>query len=233
MRDSDAGWLFSHHDRKSGGSDGTGIRGASAIFGCVDMAFSLRRRDESKMQRVVRMEGTRFDQPDDLVIELDGDTYRAIGDLRTVSVLDDGELMRVLEFLGPDAAKVSDIQKAMDAAGDAPPHGSLYRLLDKLVACKLAVRDGAGGRSDPYRYATVQPSAYRDVDERTVNRPPIDSVHGRLDSDSKGYGKQQDTLSTPSGRSRLSNRPASRMWTDGRSQELDVDSDLDRALGAG
>ncbi len=147
FRDSSSAWLFSHHDRKSGGSDGEAIRGASAILGCVDIAFSLQRLGHRQDQRVLRMEGTRFDQVEDLIIQIDGAAYRVIGDRQTAAVLDNDEIMRVEEVLTNQPATVTEIGQALESTfRDQPriPPSTLRRHLEELVAVGRAVPHGKG-----------------------------------------------------------------------------------------
>jgi len=67
-----------HHERKSGGDDGRGIRGGSALFGLVDQALLLDRRhggDES--HRVLRTLGRYFETPREVVVALEDHEYLA------------------------------------------------------------------------------------------------------------------------------------------------------------
>src|SRR3984893_9425245 len=90
-RTTNATVLLVHHERKSGGEEGRGIRGGSALFGLVDQALLLERRhggDET--HRVLRTFGRYFEPPREVVLALDdseslklgtGEDLHAIGHL--------------------------------------------------------------------------------------------------------------------------------------------------------
>ena len=212
FRDSSSAWLFSHHDRKSGGSGGMGIRGASAILGCVDIAFSLQRLDHRQDQQVLRMEGTRFDQVDDLIIQIDGGAYRVIGDRQTAAVLDNDEIMRVEEVLTDQPATVTEIGQALESTfRDQPriPPSTLRRHLDdKLVAVGRAVPHGKGGHRDPYRYSKAGEPG------QVVHS--LEQSSGIPDNHTQPYTPNTDTLSKVAGED-LSTTPSPRVRTSGKS----------------
>src|SRR5581483_9005947 len=82
-RETSAAVLLLHHTRKSPGEDGGDIRGSGDIFAIVDAAFTLRRRTESKTQRILKA-FSRYDTPDELIISLDDDHYSALGSAQHV-----------------------------------------------------------------------------------------------------------------------------------------------------
>lgn len=159
VHDSGAVWLALHHDRKSGGQDGKGIRGASAIFGGVDVAVSLQGSEESPNRRTLRVEGTRLDHAEPLVIKLDesGPIYQAVGQQQVVSILKDAALERLRDVLTYEPRTVSEVcdqlrKKHPDAEGDVP-ESTVRNRLERLRSAGLAARHGDGGRRDPYRYS--------------------------------------------------------------------------------
>lgn len=157
IHNSAAVWLFIHHDRKSGGKDGEGIRGASAIFGSVDIAFSLQRVDGHKRRRVLRMEGTRFENVEDVVIELQLDgRYTRLGAADTVRAEEDPDLAKLKAILTSEPATVADITEKVTLSydvGDAPVRTTVGRRLDRMVDLGWVSREGVGGPSNPHRYA--------------------------------------------------------------------------------
>jgi hypothetical protein len=215
FRDSRSAWLLSHHDRKSGGSGGMGIRGASAILGCVDIAFSLQRLEHRQHQRVLRMEGTRFDQVEDLIIQIDGDAYRVIGDRQTAAVLDNDEIMRVEEVLTDRPATVTEIKQALESTfPDQPriPPSTLRRHLDdQLVAVGRAVPHGKGGHRDPYRYSR-QVSRVGEAGQVVHS---LEQGSGIPDNHTQPYTPNTDTLSKVAGED-LSTAPSPKVWTSGQ-----------------
>ena len=69
-----------HHERKSGGEAGRGIRGASSLFASADQILSLDRRNGNlENQRTLRTIARYQESPEELIIELVGDNYRCLG----------------------------------------------------------------------------------------------------------------------------------------------------------
>ncbi|MBI4240238.1 MAG: AAA family ATPase, partial [Candidatus Rokubacteria bacterium] len=78
-RETGAAVLLIHHERKSGGEDGRGIRGGSALFGLVDQALLLDRgQGGAEPRRVLRTLGRYDETPRELILELDEDEYRLL-----------------------------------------------------------------------------------------------------------------------------------------------------------
>lgn len=152
IRSSGGVWLAIHHDRKSGGEGGAAIRGASAIFGFVDIAFSLRRVPDHRTRRCLRIEGTRYEDTEDLLIDLQDREYVVLGDPRNVEAQEDPELMHVRGALTAEPATVNDLAMRLDSGGEPATETTLRRHLDKLVALGMARREGRGGQRDPLRY---------------------------------------------------------------------------------
>jgi hypothetical protein len=160
IRDSDADWLMIHHDRKSGGEHGEGIRGASAIFASVDIALSLRRVKDHARRRLLRIEGSRYEVVDDVVIELreDGE-YVRLGDPRTLKAEEDAALQRVRNALTTTPQTVAQIEELValqSPVGETPARSTIRRYLDRLLDLEWTVRSGQGGHRDPYRYAEAR-----------------------------------------------------------------------------
>ena len=155
IRDSSAAWVVLHHDRKSGGSDGQGIRGASAIFGCVDIAFSIRRDETHRDRRLIRMEGTRHDDAEEVVVELADDSYKLIGEVRTTRLLEDEDIIHLLAVMDTAAIPARGVEERITAAGHELTRGQVNRLLEKALRAGLVERSGAGGQKDPYRYSKL------------------------------------------------------------------------------
>lgn len=197
VHDSGAVWFAVHHDRKSGGKDGEGIRGASAIFGSVDVAVSLQTSDESPHRRILRVEGTRLDHAEPLVVELDEREarYNAVGEQQVVSMLEDSALERLRDVLTPEPRKVSDICDELqathpEAEGDVP-QSTVRNRLERLRSAGLAIRHGDGGQRDPYRYALNRSDGSSETADRSEK---VEAGQG----ETRSTDDKADTLSPPS-----------------------------------
>ena len=157
------------------------------------------------------MEGTRFDQVEDLIIQIDEEAYRVIGDRQTAAVLDNDEIMRVEEVLTDQPATVTQIGHALESTfRDQPriPPSTLRRHLDdKLVAVGRAVPHGKGGHRDPYRYSKAGEAG------QVVQA--LEQSSGIPDNHSQPYVPNTDTLSKVAGED-LSTDPPPRAWTSGQ-----------------
>lgn len=176
IRRSGAAWLFIHHQRKGGGGRGEAIRGASAIFGWVDIAFSLSPVGRHVNRRRLVVDGTRYERPDDLVIELRDGEYR-ISSQHFAFVSDDSLPNRagsVLETLTDEPATLAVIQARLAAAQQEIPESTLYDYLVDLVARGLAIRAG-GRKGDPARWR-------RNVSSDSSRTPGVsDQTRGKVE----------------------------------------------------
>ena len=181
IRRSGAAWLFIHHQRKGGGGRGEAIRGASAIFGWVDIAFSLGPVGRHRNRRRLTIDGTRYERPEDLVIELRDGEYR-ISSRHFAFVRDDSLPNRaasVLEILTSESATLTAIQTRLTATQQEIPESTLYAYLSELVEQGLAIRTG-GGKGDP--------ATWRHDDSSDSSRAPGGSDQTRGKSEWHGDG---------------------------------------------
>ncbi len=143
--------LLVHHLRKTPGEEGTAHRGSGAIVAAVDMAIEMG-RDPQKSNRRRLTALSRFDEtPQQLVIELEGGTYRSKGSPEAVGRAEVKE--QVLGGLpGPEEDPIE--RDALLEQLDPKPSTSLLKeVLRGLVEDEeLVERLGAGRRGDPYRY---------------------------------------------------------------------------------
>jgi len=153
IRASGAAWVALHHHRKSGGKGGEAIRGGSAIFGLVDIAVSLEPVDGQETQRRLTIQGTRYQNAPDLLIELQDSEYVAMGEPGVGKFLQDAQLRRVNSVLLESPTGL--VAEIAERAGFPPT--TVRRRLDQLVALGRARREGAGGQVDPYRYFSTAP----------------------------------------------------------------------------
>jgi len=234
VHDSVAVWFAVHHDRKSGGKDGEGIRGASAIFGSVDVAISLQKSDESPHRRILRVEGTRLDHAEPLVVELDEREarYDAVGEQHVVSILEDSALERLREVLAAEprpVARVHDLlrRRFPESEGDVP-QSTVRNRLERLRSAGLATRHGDGGKRDPYRYTL---SSSDTPDETTERGREGEAVHG--DTRSAGDGSDAPSTTTDEGRSVVSHpKAAEQLSVSEDPEEEDWQTDLGAYLEA-
>jgi hypothetical protein len=134
--------LLVHHERKAGGDGGRGIRGGSALLALVDQALTLDRSGPDN-RRVLRSLGRYEETPRDLVLELDGNNYRALG---------------TPEDVGQDAAKRKVWDALSSVAQDVPTLAKKAGLTDNATRKALkdldeeVVREGRGVKGDPHKY---------------------------------------------------------------------------------
>jgi len=215
--DSGAVWFAVHHDRKSGGKDGEGIRGASAIFGSVDVAISLQATEESPHRRVLRVEGSRLDGAEPLVVELNDrqPAYEAVGEHRVVSILEDAALERLRDVLSDVPRPVSDIDAALrdrypEEEGDVAG-ATVRKRLERLRSAGLADRDGDGGRRDPYRYFLTRSRGPEETSERrgkaVGETGDTRSPEGGADGSKAGATDTRSLVHNPKGRKRVNVNP--------------------------
>lgn len=202
VHDSDAVWLAVHHDRKSGGQDGEGIRGASSIFGSVDVAISLQSTEEGDRRRTLKVEGTRLDGAAPLVIELNASEarYEAVGEANVVSILEDSSLDRLRKVLTAEPATVSSIYDRIreaypEAEGDVA-ESTVRSRLGKLTSAGLARRSGEGGRRDPYKY-----SLNRSAEANRKTERPGKTPEGQGETRSTGGGEKEESPTPDDSRS--------------------------------
>jgi KaiC/GvpD/RAD55 family RecA-like ATPase len=142
----DVGIVLIHHDRKSGGDHGAGLRGASSLLAVVDVAIHVRREsaeddqarrlvgigryDEANTTRIVRRTSTGYD-----LLGSPADLQRQ----RIVAVVAEGGTMaaeQIAEHLGVTRPGiVADLQYLVGS-------GQLHR-------------SGGGKKGDPHRYSSV------------------------------------------------------------------------------
>jgi len=138
--------LLLHHERKSGGDEGRGIRGGSALFGLVDQALLLEKRQGgNSSQRVLKALGRYADSPDELFIEFDGDQYRSLG---TADQVEFEVTKRKVEAVLDDTLRTPEA--VAGSAGLTTP--TTRKALESLCREDKASRQGRGVRNDPFTY---------------------------------------------------------------------------------
>ncbi|MEO7863583.1 MAG: AAA family ATPase [Nitrospirales bacterium] len=143
-RESEACVLLIHHARKSEGSHGDEIRGSGALFGLVDVALIMKRH-AIENQRLLQAQSRYPETPSELILELRESGYVALGDPASVGKA--AKKQQLTQALSNEGAHAESITKS---AGLTRRVG--YRLLDLLVEEGIALREGLGKKSDPYRF---------------------------------------------------------------------------------
>jgi len=135
-----------HHERKSGGEDGRNIRGGSALFGLVDQAIILERRQgEVNNQRLIKTLGRYDESPRELVIELVGDEYKVLG---TPEEMGEAQaLAKAREALSVEPMDIKTIAKEADLKEKAT-----RKALEQLREMGDAIREGEGKKNSPFTY---------------------------------------------------------------------------------
>src|SRR5262249_35833469 len=144
-RETGAVVVLIHHERKTkgkGGQEGRGIRGGSALFGLVDQALLLERRQGGNgNDRVLRSFGRYDDTPAEVLLTLDGSTFNRIGN--------PGDL---------EANRAKVWNALTDEGRDVPTLIAQTNLPEKTVRKALeglgeqVTREGRGVKGDAYRY---------------------------------------------------------------------------------
>jgi hypothetical protein len=144
-RGTGAAVLLVHHERKAGGQEGRGIRGAGALMALTDQALELERRPGAPTnQRVLRAWSRYEETPAALLIERVGTAYRTLGPLREQS--HESAKKAVLGALSKTESR--SIEKITQVTGlsSKETRSTLDRLADRVL------RSGKGVKADPFRY---------------------------------------------------------------------------------
>lgn len=142
-RATNAAIVLVHHERKSGGEGGRGIRGGSALFGLVDQALILEgTRGGQKNRRTLRTIGRYEETPPALVLELVDNEYRVVGKPADLS----GEELvgKVREALTVDPQTITALGQKTGL-----PVKALRTVLNDLGD---VVRRGRGVKGEPFTW---------------------------------------------------------------------------------
>ena len=144
VQDTGCAILFVHHARKAGGEHGEGIRGSSAIFGAVDVAMILHKREGGRARLETE---SRFGEVEEKAIELDTEslTWQYCG-----SAQDDRrseQTFQIIDLLeAENGLSATEIEERLGI-----PKRSLSRVLKRLEAgrvlsCMVGAASKKGGR---------------------------------------------------------------------------------------
>lgn len=137
LLENDLAVMVVHHDRKSGGEEGTASRGSGALPAYADIIVEFRRFDPSKRndtRRVVKTYSRYEETPPELVLELTPEGYDVHG--TKAQVVQQEKLSLVLEIVPLEPASYS-IDKILsewpeEEYGKPPHKATMYRWLQKL-----------------------------------------------------------------------------------------------------
>lgn len=129
--------MIVHHDRKSGGEEGTASRGSGALPGFVDIIVEFRRFDASKRndsRRVIKTYSRYEETPSELVIELTPNGYDVHG--TKAQVVQEEKMSVVLDIIPfePESFSIDKIlsEWSEEENGKTPHKTTIYRWLQKL-----------------------------------------------------------------------------------------------------
>jgi len=143
-RETGAVVILLHHERKSGGDDGRSIRGGSALFGIVDQALMLdRRQGGTPTQRVLRALGRYDETPGEVILDLAGNEYRRLGTSGELSR--EAKEAKVWAALSEEPRDVATV-----AQGAGLKEKEARKVLEALG--KRVTREGEGKRGSPFTY---------------------------------------------------------------------------------
>ena len=164
--------LTVHHSAKSEREGGDGILGSTALFGSVDTALVMRRRESERMLESIQRYG--LDIPRTL-LTFDPET----GITDAAGTVDELEMQRlsdeVLQTL--EAGELTE-KEIRDAIGGNT--GLVGKALRKLLAENEVTREGSGRRGDPFKYTKILVSSFTigDKQEKQVNEKVLDTNLG-------------------------------------------------------
>jgi hypothetical protein len=143
------GVVIARHERKSGGSAADSGRGSSAFAGAVDVILSIRRQDGNQPRniRLIQKE-SRFDGPDELLVELKDEGYVALG--APGEAAKERAASDVLSAIPNGRKKAISIVALGEAT--ARTRSNLQAILDSLEKSQKISKRGKGRKGSPFRY---------------------------------------------------------------------------------
>jgi hypothetical protein len=152
--------LLLHHPRKQGRPDSRWARGSGALSGFADILIEMDYHvgpttavEPDRCRRVTAY--SRFDEtPRSRVIELveNGIEYRSLGDFAEAEFVSGWHDVQTILDEATKKLSRREILERWPAAKPRPVPETIWRWLDRAVADGLALHDGDGRRSSPFRY---------------------------------------------------------------------------------
>ena len=149
--------LLLHHPRKKPSEPGHSARGTGALLGFVDIALELNRygrlRSDARRRQIVALSRNPR-TPERLAYEWEPSTglFTDLGDPGSIQF--EQNWAQVLQILQQRhvAATHRDLLMDWPSDQDKPAASVLYEWLNRAFAEKRVRREGAGTRTDPWRY---------------------------------------------------------------------------------
>jgi len=159
------------HQRKEEGEHGLRVRGGTALTGSADVIVEVERASQSarlsKQARVLKIVSRFAGAPDEVAVELEGDSWRSLGTVKAAQKR--GRREHAVSWLGVEPATFEDIL----ARADGPSKNTVRRRLDELVRDGLAERFGEGVKGDPWRWQlSDNGAAFVQATKRAGTNPP-------------------------------------------------------------
>jgi hypothetical protein len=146
--------LLNHHIRKGDGQQATASRGSGALPAFADILLEMRRYDASTPachKRVLTGYGRYPDFPEELVIELDDQGYRAVGDKQQVKANQIAEtIAAILPREQPGATYEELVEQWTD--DQVPRKATILKQLNAGSMNGAWQRTGEGKRGSPFQY---------------------------------------------------------------------------------
>jgi hypothetical protein len=149
--------LILHHPRKKAADEGSGARGSGALLGFVDVILELHRfgRLQSDVRRRRLVGLSRHAQtPGSLAYQWDPATgaFTLVTDLTEQRYRENWPAVHAILAKRREAATHHELLDDWPSDRDRPGATLLYEWLNRATAEKRVRREGAGRRSDPYRW---------------------------------------------------------------------------------
>ncbi len=163
--------MFTHHAKKSGGSDGDAVLGSTGLFGAVDTLLEMRRRDDVRSLSSIQRYGEDLEPT---IIALDPETYRLSAQGSTT----EADQNRVEAAIVDHLEATSEAETRVEVFDAIEGRGAVKsKALKALVESGRALRTGEGRKNDPYRYA------------RPVSCSPVPDICGDQENKKRQTGE--------------------------------------------
>ena len=150
-RNSGVALVLTHHQRKSGGTDGNETLGSQAIFGSVDNTLFLYRDGDKRSMRTQVRIGEDIART---AIRLDGNGWVSLADAPEREKSIDAEVLDVLGDSTPAPLRRQDVHDIVGRRAE-----DVDAALERLVREGLVQRTGRGQKGHPYRFGVREREA--------------------------------------------------------------------------
>jgi hypothetical protein len=150
------------------------VRGGTSLTGSVDVIVEVERPPASmnapEGARVLKIISRYAGAPDEIMVVLEGDSWKAAGPVKVAAQRWRAE--RVLELLTPEPSTREEI---LARSGGELSEPTLRRRLDALVAQGQVELSGSGVKGDPWRWRLSQtPTDFPVNPKNALDRNPVD-----------------------------------------------------------